>query len=99
MSIVFWQTIDYSSLFIEEWNGEFTIYQSEAGKTHFLNQMGLLIIKYLSHAPAPEGDICYTLAEQFQQKCDSQFSEQVIKALHRFDELGLIEKIEFDRSA
>jgi len=96
---IFWQTIDYSSLLVEEWNGEFTVFQRQARKTHFLNQMGLLILQSLgNNVPISENSICSILAEQFHQKNDSKFSEQVIKTLHRFDELGLIEEAESENA-
>ncbi len=93
MSKILWKAVDSSTLLIEEWNSEYTVFQPQAGKTHFCNQMGLLILESLSNgAPISENSICSVLAEQFHQENDSKFSEQVIKTLHRFDELGLIEE-------
>ncbi len=93
MSKIYWQAADSSTLLVEEWNGEYTVFQHQAGQTHFLNQMGLLILESLSNGTAiSEDTILSALAEQFHQENDSKFSEQVIKTLHRFDELGLIEE-------
>jgi PqqD family protein of HPr-rel-A system len=89
----YWQSSNYQSLRIEEWNGEFTLFQPDSGKTHFLNQMGLQIILILDQSPASEDEVCLFLKEQFQLKPDQNFSRQIIKTLHRFDELGLIEKV------
>lgn len=99
MPKIFWQTVDYSSLLTEEWHGEFTVFQLQTGKTHFFNQMSLFILELLGDKPLTEDTICCTVAEQFQQENDLKFSEQVIKTLHRFDELGLIEQVHSERAA
>jgi len=91
-SKVYWQPVGFSSLRIEEWNGEFTVFQPDSGKTHFLNEMGMQIITSLHKSPASADEICRVLAEQFQLMPDQNFSLQIIKTLHRLDELGLIEK-------
>lgn len=97
-SIVSWQSVEFSFLRIEEWNGEFTVFQPDSGKTHFLNQMGMQIITSLHQSPASADDICRVLAERFQLIPDQNFSRQIIKTLHRLDELGLIEKAGRDSS-
>ena len=93
----YWQSVGFSSLQIEEWDGEFTVFQPESGKTHFLNQMGLHIISCLD-SPASADEICRFLTEQFQLTNDQNFSLQIIKTLNRFDELGLIEKVKLESS-
>ena len=90
---VLWQSAVYPSLQIEEWSGEFTVFQPDSGKTHFMNQMSRSVILNLYKFPATEEEICKILAEQFQQPLDQNFSLQIIKTLRRFDELGLIEKV------
>ena len=97
-SKVYWQSVDFSSLQIEEWNGEFTVFQPDSGKTHFLNQMGLHIISCLDRTPASADEICLFLTEQFQLTHDQNFLLQIVKTLHRFDELGLIEKMRLESS-
>ena len=92
LSEIYWRSVNFLSLQIEEWNGEFTIFQPDSGKTHFLNQMGLQVILNLNQAPATEDEIGRILAQQFQQVLDQEFSLQINKILHRFDALGLIEK-------
>ena len=96
--IVYWQSVSFSFLRIEEWDGEFTVYQPDSGKTHFLNQMGLHIISCLDQSPASADEICRFLTEQFQLTNDHNFSLQIIKTLNRFDELGLIEKVKLESS-
>ncbi len=99
MSLDFhWRLINFSYLQIEEWDGEFTVFQLDAGKTHFLNKMGLQIILNLNRSSATESEICKILAEQFQLTADADFSQQIIKTLHRFDGLGLIEKVRSESS-
>ena len=87
-----WQSVSFSFLQIEEWNEEFTVFQPDSGKTHFLNQMGMQIILSLDRSPASTDDICKSLAEQFQLTHDHDFFQQVIKTLYRLNELGLVEK-------
>lgn len=89
----YWQSVCFPSLLIEEWNGEFTIFQPDSGKTHFLNQMGMQIITSLDRSPASTDEIIRILADQFYLKPDQNFYQQILKTLHRFDELGLIEKV------
>ncbi len=92
-SSIRWQSVNFSSLRIEEWDGEYTMFQPEAGKTHFLNQMSMKIITYLSQAPASTDEICHTLAVKFQLTSDTTFSRNIDNTLHHFDALGLIKKV------
>ncbi len=55
--------------------------------------MGLQILLCLDRYPASEDEVCVFLTDQFQLVLDRNFSQQAIKTLHRFDELGLIEKV------
>ncbi len=99
LSEIYWRSVNFLSLQIEEWNGEFTIFQPDSGKTHFLNQMGLQVILNLNQVPATEDEIGRILAQQFQQVLDQELSLQINKILHRFDALGLIEKVRFESSS
>lgn len=90
-----WKTLNYRSLIIEEWDSEFTVFQPDAGKTHYLNEMSVQILLYLeTSAPAAlsTAAICNYLANKFQIQSDTVFIKQVNKTLHRFDELGLIKQ-------
>lgn len=90
-----WKTLNYRSLIIEEWDSEFTVFQPDAGKTHYLNEMSVQILLHLkTSAPAALSttDICNYLANKFQIQSDTVFLKQVNKTLHRFDELGLIKQ-------
>ena len=69
------------------------MFQPNSGKTHFLNEIGLQILLCLDRAPASEDEVCVFLTDQFQLVLDQNFSQQTIKTLHRFEELGLIEKV------
>ena len=88
----YWRAVSFSSLWVEEWNEEFVVFQPDSGKTHFLNQMSMQILSALDRSPASADDICRFLAEQFQLPHYQNFSQRIIAALHRLDELGLIEK-------
>jgi PqqD family protein of HPr-rel-A system len=98
-SKICWRSAGFSFLQIKEWNEEFAVFQPDSGKTHFLNQMSMQILSALDQSPASAEDICRFLAEQFQLRHDQNFSQQIIKALHRLDELGLIEKAGWEPSA
>jgi PqqD family protein of HPr-rel-A system len=91
-SKVCWRSVSFSFLQIQEWNEEFTVFQPDSGKTHFLNKMGMQILSTLDQSPASADDVCILLAEQFQLPQDQNFFQQIIKTLHHLDELGLIEK-------
>lgn len=92
--MIFWETVDFSSLRIENWDGEYTVFQSKSEKTHFLNQMGLHILSLLDQSPSSLEAICQNLANQFQVQLDAHFSVQILRTLHRFEELGLIRRME-----
>lgn len=92
-SSIQWRSVNFSSLMIEEWNEEFTVFQPDSGKTHFLNLMGMQIILSLTQSPASTEAISQLLARQFQLTFNEDFSSHIDEILHRFETLGLIEKI------
>jgi PqqD family protein of HPr-rel-A system len=87
-----WRSSGFVSLRIENWDGEFTVFQPESGKTHFLNEMGLRILAMLDQSPATLDIICRDLSEHFSLQSNAHFSEQIARTLHRFEALGLIAK-------
>lgn len=93
MCKVFWKTYDFSSLRVENWEGEFTVFQYESGKTHFLNEMGLRILTILDQSPTSLDTLCQKLSKYFTLQPDSQFSEQIVRTLRRYEALGLVEKV------
>lgn len=88
-----WRRPNLSSLHIENWAGEFTIFQRESGKTHFLNEMGLRILIILDQSPASLDTLCQKLSKYFTVQLDSQFSGQIARTLLRYEALGLVEKV------
>lgn len=81
---------------MEEWEEEYTVFQSQSGKTHFLNQMGMQILSDLDchqESGASEDEICKNLMQKFQLQSTPLFLDQVNKTLRRLDELGLIEQV------
>ncbi|WP_324519686.1 HPr-rel-A system PqqD family peptide chaperone [Nitrosomonas europaea] len=82
-----------SSIRIKNWGGEFTVFQPESGKTHFLNEMGLQILTILDRSPATLETICKALSEYFSLQPDKDFPGQIAKTLHRFETLGLITRV------
>ena len=82
-----------SLLRIEEWDGEFTVFQPESGKTHFLNEMGLRILTVLDRSPATLEAICQDLSAYFSLQLDAQFPGQIIRTLQRYEALGLITRV------
>jgi PqqD family protein of HPr-rel-A system len=88
-----WCSSEFSSLRIENWDGEYTVFQPASGKTHFLNEMGLRILTLLDQAPVTPDAICEKLAEVFSIQADGNFQQQIAATLQRFEALGLIAKI------
>lgn len=88
-----WCTSDFSLLRIENWDGEFTVFQPESGKTHFLNEMGLCILTMLDQSPATLETICSNLIAHFSLQPNAQFPGQIARTLQRYEALGLITRI------
>ncbi|MDL1865948.1 HPr-rel-A system PqqD family peptide chaperone [Betaproteobacteria bacterium PRO4] len=91
--MVCWRTTGFSSLRIENWDGEFTVFQPEAGKTHFLNEMGLKILSILDQSPATLDSLCRELSEYFTLPPDTHFSAQINRTLQRYEALGLVSRM------
>jgi PqqD family protein of HPr-rel-A system len=89
-----WRAPGFSLLRIENWEGEFTVFQPQCGKTHFLNEMGLYILTLLHQSPATLETICQELSVHFTLQVDENFSEQIAKTLLRYEALGLTTRIE-----
>jgi len=81
------------SLHIENWDGEFTVFQSESGKTHFLNEMGLKILSILDQSPATLDSLCRELSEYFTLPPDTHFSGHIARTLQRYEALGLVSRV------
>lgn len=92
-----WQVSGFSSLRIENWDGEFTVFQPESEKTHFLNEMGLQILVMLDQSPTSLEVLCRKLSEYFTLQPDAQFPRQVAQTLQRYEALGLIERVKESR--
>ncbi|MXS84752.1 HPr-rel-A system PqqD family peptide chaperone [Nitrosomonas sp. HPC101] len=91
---MYWlSNVDLSSLKIENWDGEYTVFQPESGKTHFLNEMGLKILLILDQSPATLGTLCQELSEYFTLLPDAKFSGQIMKTLQRYEALGLVSSV------
>lgn len=88
-----WCSFRFSSLRIENWDGEFTVFQPESGKTHFLNEMGLKILLILDQAPTSLEVLCQELSEYFTLSPASAFSGQIAKTLLRYEALGLVTRM------
>lgn len=91
--VFYWYPNNFSSLRIKNWDGEFTVFQPESGKTHFLNEMGLQILTILDRSPATLETVCKALSECFSLQPDKDFPGQIAKTLHRFEALGLITRV------
>lgn len=86
-----WQSNHFHSLLIEDW-GEYTVYQPDSGKTHFLNQMSIRLLSFLSQNPATLLEISHYLSTAFEQEADQDFRDNIEKILYHLDALGLIKK-------
>jgi PqqD family protein of HPr-rel-A system len=92
--MTYWHIACFSSLQIENWDGEYTVYQPASGKTHFLNEMGLSILTLLDQSPNTLDTVCIKLSEVFSVQADGHFQQQIAATLQRFEALGLIAKIQ-----
>lgn len=90
---IYWCPNSFLLLRIEEWDGEFTVFQPASGKTHFLNGMGLQILTILDQSPATLETVCKALSEYFSLQPDKDFPGQIVKTLYRFEALGLITRM------
>lgn len=85
-----WYSVLFSSLRVENWGQEYTVFQPASGKTHFLNEMGLRILLLLDQAPATLDTVCMKLAESFSMQANTHFRQQIAVTLQRYEALGLI---------
>lgn len=85
---------DLSLLKIENWSEEFTVFQVESGKTHFLNEMGMKILFVLNQSPMTLAVLCQQLSEYFTLSSDAEFSKQIAQTLLRYEALGLVSKVQ-----
>lgn len=92
-----WRAVDFASLRVVDWDGEFTVFQPVAGKTHFLNEMGLQILTLLHQSPATLEQLCLFLARHFALSLDESFMQQIQTTLDRFEALGLVAAVDVDR--
>jgi len=88
-----WQSSEFHALLIEDWGGEYTVFQPDSGKTHFLNQMSMQILSFLNQRPASIIEISNYLGEQFQQNTGKKFQQSLEKILYHLDTLGLVNKV------
>jgi PqqD family protein of HPr-rel-A system len=92
-SLAHWQAVEFLSLQLEEWEDGFAVYQPAAGRTCFLNSLGMQILADLHHAAGQgmtESALSKALATRLEVHVDAAFRERIHTLLCRFDELGLI---------
>ncbi len=87
-----WLSDNFHALLIADWDGEYTVFQPDSGKTHFLNHMSMQMLSFLSRQPASIMEICNYLSGQSGQESDKNFQDNIEKILYHFDTLGLIKK-------
>ncbi len=87
-----WHATHFHTLHIEDWDGEYTVFQPDSGKTHFFNQMSMQMLIFLDQNPATTETISAYLAKQSQQNADENFSHHIEKILYHLEALGLIHK-------
>ncbi len=87
-----WLSSSFHSLLIADWDGEYTVFQPDSGKTHFLNRMGMQMLLFLNQHPASSSEVCDYLSREFEQETDQNFQDSIEKILYHFDALGLIKK-------
>jgi PqqD family protein of HPr-rel-A system len=87
-----WLSDNFHMLLVVDWDGEYTVFQPDSGKTHFFNQMSMDMLSFLSQRPASTEEICDYLSRQSEQAPDKNFQDNLEKILYHFDALGLVKK-------
>jgi len=87
-----WKANHFHSLLVEDWGGEYTVFQPDSGKTHFLNQMGMTLLVILNQRSATALEVSHYLSAEFEQEANQDFHNNIEKILYHFDALGLIKK-------
>jgi len=88
-----WRASNFPALLIHDWDGgEYTVFQPESGKTHFLNRMSIALLAFLNENPATALQVSRHLSEIFEQESDQNFQDNIEKILYHLDTLGLIKK-------
>ncbi|MCW5608530.1 MAG: HPr-rel-A system PqqD family peptide chaperone [Nitrosomonas sp.] len=87
-----WLSNNFHSLLIADWEDEYTVFQPDSGKTHFLNRMSMQMLSFLDQHPASSAEVCSYLSREFERETNQNFQDSIEKILYHFDALGLIRK-------
>ena len=87
-----WLSDNFHALLIANWEDEYTVFQPDSGKTHFLNHMGMQMLLFLDQQPASSAEVCSYLSREFERETDQNFQDSIEKILYHFDALGSIKK-------
>lgn len=93
--VVGWQITPGFDLCWREWDGECIVYHTGTADTHYIDAVGVIILKYLEQGNASVNDVVSHLAPHFleSEKIEEQDLEKTVtRHLEGYQSLGLIEQ-------
>jgi PqqD family protein of HPr-rel-A system len=91
-----WRAVPLEQVILTEWDGEYVAYHRPSGKTHFLNAPGVTLLSDILVYPSSLEKSTRSLAHSLGIEADAAFLEHVKALLLRFEELGLVERVQTD---
>ena len=92
-SVPKWKVTDARSLLWEQWDNEYAVFHAPSGKTHFLNVSSALILQFLSRESSDVGRVAAEIEVRTGSPVDDSLMQQVQQALLRFEQLGLVTRV------
>lgn len=87
-----WRSISPDRYLVAGWNGEFAVYHRPSGKTHFLNDAGLLLISDILTRPQTIENAARELSGcKPNESCDPEYVREVAKTIARLYQIGFLE--------
>ena len=86
-----WQVRPTTQLRWREWDGEFVVYNSESGQTHYLNGLAAKVLQYFEAQPASFASLMGDIELDDKAAGHAQpLLKQLSDLVNELDELGLI---------
>ncbi len=85
-----WKACASGTLLWEQWNGDYIVYNSHSGETHFLNELAAMALKSLEEVPCNAEQLAKTMAMRDSIAADLD-TPDMQRLIEEFDSLGLIE--------
>ncbi len=87
-----WRVPDNTRLIWVSWDDEFILFHSQAGKTHYLNQVGAVLLQELETNTYSVSELAKKLEKRLGLDISEEFVKRIESLLARFDHLGLVSK-------